>query len=125
MAGNILLTPCGAFEVFVETELNLAVTRFDQEAAAVYIYCHRTPPQEPSRRVLVITEANRGRIAVCIEATYGLFEGDIHHYVRQIGTVSHEDALSKLEPLAREAYEIVMAWKPSFVEIGEYAFLPN
>src|SRR3712207_577188 len=81
-------TMAQTFQSFVNYELSHALERFDHQDAAVYIYCHLTDPGEPSRRVLVITEANSARIAVCIEAAYELFAGDTHHYVRQVGTIA-------------------------------------
>lgn len=114
-----------AFHSFINEELNPALNRLDCEEATVYIYCHETKPTEPSRRVLVVTEANSAMITVCIEAAYQLFEGDIHHYVRRIGTIACAEAEAKLRPLLWEAYEIVMAWKPSFTDIEDYLFLPS
>ncbi len=114
-----------AFQTFLNVELSKALERFDHEEAAVYIYCHLSPAYEPSRRVLVVTEANSARIAVCIEAAYELFEGDIHHYVRQIGTIARSEAATKLRLLVSEAHEIVLAWKPTFANIEDNVFLPN
>ena len=114
-----------AFHTFVNEELTPAINRFASEEATVYIYCHSTKPTEPSRRVLVVTEANSATITVCIEAAYQLFEGDIHHYVRRIGAIPCAEARAKLQPLLWEAYEIVMAWKPTFADIEENLFLPS
>jgi hypothetical protein len=114
-----------AFQTFVEEDLAPALNRFDCEEAAVYIYCHPTKPTEPSRRVLVVTEANSAMITVCIEAAYQLFEGDIHHYVRRIGMIPCAEAAGKLRPLLWEAYEIVMSWKPTFADIEDILFLPS
>lgn len=113
------------FQAFVDNDLRQAIERFDHEEAGFYIYCGLTGLTGLSRRVLVITEPNSAKIAVCIEAAYHLFEGDTHHYVRQVGTIDRAEAASKLEPLVREAYEIVMSWKPTLANIEDNAFLPN
>lgn len=113
------------FEDFIEYELTRALERFDQEEAAVYIYCHQARPYEPSRRVLVVTEADSATITVCIETAYELFAGDIHHCVRRIGTINRAEVTEKLLPLVYEAYEIVLAWKPTFANIEASAYLPN
>src|SRR4051812_16095711 len=102
------LTKVEAFDAFIHNELGQALERFDHQEVEVYIYCHLTQPSEPSRRVLVVTEANSAKIAVCIEAAYELFKGDMHHYVRRIGMVDRAEAAAKLEPLVREAYEIIL-----------------
>ncbi len=113
------------FEQFVSEELPASVAHFDEQDPAIYIYCQRASAELPSRRVLVVTEPVSGQIVVCIEVTYQLFEGDIHHCVRQIGKLEKAEIAEKLQSLAREAYEVVMAWRPTLANIEDYAFLPN
>lgn len=123
MSDSNIMAP--AFQTFVDEKFGRSLDRFDCEDPAVYIYCHLTKPTEPSRRVLVVTETNTAMITVCIEVTYQLFEGDIHHYVRRIGAIPCTEATGKLRPLLWEAYEIVMSWKPTFADIEENAYLPS
>ena len=113
------------FEAFINTELSEALERFDQQDAAVYVYCLVSQPEAPSRRVLVVTEANSAQVVVCIEAAYQLFEGDIHHYVRQVGMLDRHEAAGKLAALVREAYELITAWRPSYEDLAECVFRSN
>ena len=113
------------FDTFLNVELPRALAYSDLEDAAIYIYCYVAGPTEPTRRVFVVTEAHTGRIAVCIEAAYQLFEGDIHHYVRQIGTLDRTASVAELQATVREAHDIIVAWRPTLANIEANAFLPN
>src|SRR5436305_12760798 len=89
------------FDRFVDTKLPEALSSFGNNETAIYIYCHLTLPNEPGRRLLVVTDGPVVR--VCIEATYELFEGDVHYWVQRVGSVSREEAPGRLEELVREA----------------------
>lgn len=114
-----------AFQEFINLELQHSLDRFYDRNATVYIYCHVKSPDDPARRVLVIAEAHSSNITVSVEAAYQVFEGDIHHIVRQIGTVARTQANQELLPLMLEAYEMAVAWRPSFADVEEYIYLPS
>ena len=103
-------------------ELALAQPCFDDNEADVYMSCHLVAEGEPSRRVLVVSDKHSPIVRVCIEAAYELFEGDIHHHVQRIGTVNRDETGTKLVPLVREAYDRLMAWKPTHENIWDYVF---
>ncbi len=111
-----------SFEQFLYNELAQATPRFGDSEAEIYVYCHLAPEGEPSRRVLIVTDRRSPIVRVCIEAAYELFEGDVHHYVQRIGTVNRDETATKLIPLVREAYERLMAWKPTNENIWDYVF---
>lgn len=114
-----------AFQEFINLELQHSLDRFYDRNATVYIYCHVKSPDSPARRVLVIAEAHSPTIEVSVEAAYQVFEGDIHHVVRQIGEVVRSQAADELLPLVSQAYEVAISWKPSFADIEESVFLPS
>jgi hypothetical protein len=111
-----------AFEHFINSELAPASLRFGNSEAEIYMYCHLAPEGEPSRRLLVVTDKQSAIIRVCIEAAYELFAGDIHHYVNRVGTVNRDEADEKLIPLVREAYDRLIAWKPSHENIWDNVY---
>jgi hypothetical protein len=113
------------FQAFINLELQHSLDRFYDRNATVYIYCHVKSPDDPARRILVIADAHSSNITVSVEAAYQVFEGDIHHIVREIGTVDRTQVDHKLLPLIVEAYEVAVAWRPSFADVEEYIYLPN
>ncbi len=109
------------FEQFLN-DLAAASSRFADNEAEIYMFCHLAPENEPGRRVLVVTDKHSPIVRVCIEAAYELFAGDIHHYVQRIGTVERQETRTKLVPLVREAYERLMSWKPTHENIWDNVF---
>lgn len=108
-----------AFDLFVHTELAQAAARFENSEAEIYIYCHLAPEGEPTRRLLVVTDKHSQVVRVCIEAAYELFAGEVHHHVERVGTVNRSDMNTDLENLVREAYQRLIAWKPTHDNIWD------
>ena len=103
-------------------ELQSAQSRFDDSEAEVYMYCHLMPEGEPSRRVLVVVDKLSPLVRVCIEAAYELFAGDVHHFVQRIGTVNRDETATQLAPLVQQAYDRLLAWRPTHESIWDYVF---
>ncbi|MDB5081532.1 MAG: hypothetical protein JWP00_3456 [Chloroflexi bacterium] len=114
-----------AFQEFIEKELQHVVDRFNDLNATVYLYCHVKTPDETARRVLIIAEAQSTRIVVSVEAAYQVFEGDIHHVLQVIGGVDRSEVAGKLLPLLGQAYEVAIAWKPTFADVEELFYLSS
>ncbi|HEX2916200.1 MAG TPA: hypothetical protein VH186_35900 [Chloroflexia bacterium] len=111
-----------AFNHFMQTVLDEGARRFSDYESGIYMYCQLAPEDEAGRRVLVVSERYSQVVRVCIEAAYELFEGDVHHYVQRIGTVERETVSSNLEPLMRQAYNSLMAWKPTHENIWDNVY---
>ncbi|MEI6045940.1 MAG: hypothetical protein WCS37_16445 [Chloroflexota bacterium] len=112
-----------AFQNFLAAELIRSLPRISAPNDRVYLYCHLVPEGEPSRRLLVVSEPEEKVVRVCVEATYELFEGDVHYHVRRIGTAPREQADEKqLEGLLQTAYSELMAWHPTHESIWENVF---
>lgn len=107
-----------AIERFINVDLIEAAPRFSDIETEIYMYCPLAPNDELSRRVMVVSDQRSPVIRVCIEATYELFEGDVHHFVQRIGTVNRDEAATNLAPLVRQAYDRLVDWKP----IWDYVF---
>ncbi len=103
-------------------ELSEAAPRLGNLDVDVYMWCHLAPPGEESRRILVVADRHSPIVRVCIEAAYALFAGDIHHYVKRIGTVTRAEIAGGLTPLVSEAYQRLMAWKPTHENIWDNVF---
>lgn len=109
-----------ALEQFLHSEL--PTVPFSNLDTGIYLFCHLMPEGEPSRRILVVSDQQSQVVRVCIEASYELFKGSIHHHVQRIGTVNRDEVRDKLEPLVREAYAHLIAWKPTHENIWDYDF---
>lgn len=111
-----------AFQNFLANELAQAKSTFDNPANRVYLYCHLVPEGERTRRLLVVSETGESVVRVCIEASYELFEGDTHYYVRRVGTTPREEAAEGIEPLLHTAFAELVAWRPTHENIWENVF---
>ncbi len=109
-----------AFNEFMEGSLPLALAELSEPLRRVYYYTHLMPPDSfYTRRLLVISEPGEAVVKVFIEASYEFFEGDVHYYVRQVGTVSRQQAEPELRQLLTAAFEQLMAWQSSHESIWE------
>ncbi len=111
-----------SLDKFLQTELVEAAPRFATNDSEIYMFCHLAPEGEMSRRMMVVSDFGSPVVRVCIEAAYELFEGDVHHFVQRIGTVNRDEVAIGLEPLVRQAYDRLMAWKPTHENIWDYVF---
>lgn len=127
MAANIFVQTAQSVE-FAEHAITdflaneVAATPFTNAEEGFYLYCHCAPEDAPTRRVLVVTDRYSEIVRVCIEAAYELFAGDTHYHVRRIGTVTREQVETQIEPLVRQAFSELVAWKPTHENIWDYVF---
>ncbi len=108
-----------AFNDFMANKLPQAQALFSDPNQRIYFFCHLMPDGLYTRRLIVASEPGEAMVRVCIEASYQLFEGDVHYHVRRIGTIPREKASEELSALLPTAFERLMAWNSTHQSIYE------